>query len=88
MSKTIWQYQFPIIPSFQLEMPLNAIIRSVQMQERIPTLWAEVDEDAEKELRSFRIFGTGHLLDDKTEYCGTIQDGAYVWHIYRGGKGE
>lgn len=29
------------------------------------------------------IYGTGFNVDDGKEHLGTIQDGSFVWHLFR-----
>lgn len=72
----------------------HRIIRplSVQMQNMVPCLWAEVDEDSEQIEYIVLALGTGHGLNHTMEYvainyedaiyCGTVQEGPYVYHIY------
>ena len=45
-----------------IKMLKGAVILSVQTQFAIPTIWAIVDENAEKEERTFRIEPTGQEL--------------------------
>lgn len=49
-----------------------------------PCIWAICDpsESAEKQERRFTIVGTGEVYDDQRFiYCGTFQQGPFVWHI-------
>ena len=83
MSKTIWKFPFPIsdfvrevkIPGF---MPCH-----VAMQDGVPTLWAEVSpgSDTTRDF-NFQWFGTGHDIPGSAMYVGTVQDGAFVFHLY------
>ena len=70
-------------------MPVNAEILTIQMQDNGATIWAIVDNEKQKELRYFEVFGTGHLMPilDDTEYrvyTGTIQmyGGDLVFHFF------
>lgn len=75
MKKTIWK--FPVLPDHNIDMPIGAEILSVQTQNGIPCIWALVDPKAEKEVRKFEIFGTGHELECneniKRKFIGTFQ---------------
>lgn len=48
------------------------------------TLWAEVDPEAPKIRRAFRIAGTGHRLGEVGPYICTVMDPPFVWHVYEG----
>jgi len=63
MMKTIWKYTLSPDDS-EFEMPKDAVVLSVQVQNNEPQLWVLVDPDAEKEKRTFRIYGTGHIIQD------------------------
>ncbi len=90
--KTIWKFPFAVSDMVAIEMPSGAKILHVEVQpasslvERSqPCLWALVDPEAKKCLRSFYIFGTGHSLGpraDDLRHVGTFLDGAFVWHVF------
>jgi hypothetical protein len=84
----IWKYEIPIKDDFTLEMPKDSKILSFQLQKDIPQLWAIVDENAEKEIREFKLLGTG-LSFKKEEllgynFVGIIQmyDGDFILHLF------
>ncbi len=84
-------YKFPLLPSSNgvIEMPMNAVVLTVQMQGNVPTLWASCHPTAPKEMRSFFIVGTGHIFEPShnARYIGTVQmNNGLVWHIYEGTK--
>lgn len=81
---TIYKYQFQIADKVAIEMPAQAQVLSVQMQNDTPTMWVKVVTDRPKELRTFLIFGTGHAMNPHFEYSyvATIQDRGFVWHIF------
>jgi hypothetical protein len=81
---TIYKYQFQIADKVIIEMPAQAQILSVQVQNGMPTLWAKVNTDRQKETRSFFVFGTSHELNPHFEYehVATIQIHNLVWHIF------
>lgn len=85
----IWKFPVKIEDQFSLDMPQGARVLCVQTQgdSSEPFVWAEVNPDAEKESRKFRLFGTGHPMEageDWLEYIGTFQirGGAIVFHLY------
>ena len=85
MSKTIWKYPLTI-PSTLVEMPMDADILTVQMQDKNPVLWCRVNSDTKhpSESREFVFVGTGRPLPDAPsyEYIGTIQQSPFAWHLY------
>lgn len=84
--KRIYKYQLDSVYSNHY-MPIGAKILTVQIQNRIPTIWAIIDDDVDGEnLRQFIIHGTGHEMPEydkrSDKYIGTVQDGAIVLHIF------
>jgi len=68
-----------------LLMPCGARILAVHEQHNTVCLWAQVDPEADKEFRHFRVYGTGHEIPDAAlTYLGTvfIDGGHLVWHVY------
>jgi len=52
-------------------------------------LWAMVDANAKPVSRTFRVYGTGHPMDEPANhYLGTCMDGPYVWHVFEVGGAE
>jgi hypothetical protein len=82
MTKQIWKYTLSGIIS-NIEMPLDAEILTVQLQNGQPTIWALVNSKNELENRNFAIVGTGNPFDDTNhKYIGTFQDSPFVWHLF------
>lgn len=75
-----------------LLMPAGAKVLDVQMQGGDMQLWALVDTGNKEELRTFKVYGTGHPIHDcSLEYVATIQiHGAktFVWHIFESAAQE
>lgn len=67
-------------------MPLGAKILTFQVQgeyEPVPTLWAEVDPNADRAWTTFWLVGTGFdVPPGVVRYVGTVQTGSFVWHLY------
>jgi hypothetical protein len=81
----IWKYEvFP--GGFNLEIPEGAQILTVQVQGSKIYLWAIVDPEKDKELRSFVVHGTGEPIVGIKEknYIGTFQlhYGFLVYHLF------
>ena len=58
-------------------------ILSFQMQDRAVTGWFEVDTEAFLTVVWFENVATGGVVPSDGTYVATVQDGMYVWHIYR-----
>ena len=89
MSEVIWKYKLDSWQKIEtIKMPSGAEILTVQEQDGHPTIWAKVEPDNEEEGRVFHIIGTGWESGEdckefsKLKYIGTVQCGAYVWHIH------
>lgn len=87
IAREIWKYELDITDRQDVSMPKGAKVLAVQMQREAVTLWAEVDPQAKREPRHFRIFGTGHPMPLQTMgyedvYIGTVQERSFVWHVY------
>jgi len=83
--KTIWKYSVGEQTKFTLNLPRGAQVLSVQEQREEAQLWALVDPDEQRELRTFCIFGTGWDIDDAgLAYLGTFQvhGGTFVFHLF------
>ena len=82
----IWKYVLELNNIQNIEMPQDAKILCLQTQFFIPCVWALVDPKAEKEIRTFETFGTGHELNDnyKGKYIGTYQqrEGCLIFHVF------
>ena len=77
MKRTVYKYWYA---GAWTDMPTEA--RIVHVDGETETLWAEVDPEAERTKRTFRVFGTGHLLPDGAVHVYTWESGRFVWHLY------
>lgn len=85
MKKQIWKFNLLVQSIQKIEIPRGAEIISVQSQNGIGVMWAICDTMAEKETRTFMVFGTGHNIPSKgLKYMGTYQEngGSLVWHLF------
>lgn len=83
--RTIWKWSLALTDVQALQIPRGAKLLSVQMQGELPQLWALVDPSEPRDMRTIRIIGTGHPIDEHPgEYVGTFQmrDGALVFHVF------
>lgn len=83
--KQIWKYTLSVSDHPFITMPKGAKVLSVDVQHGDVQVWVLVDPEAPKELRGFRVAGTGQPLEEKIEsmrFIGTVQIGDLVWHIF------
>lgn len=79
--KTIYKYTL----GPEIELPKGALIVAVGEQYGVMFLWANVDTDAPKEIRTFEAIATGECMDDfdNMQYIGTIfMNSGLVFHIH------
>lgn len=81
MMKAIWKYK--VEPLTAVEMPEGAVILTAQTQGEYIQMWALVDPDAPKEMRTFHAVPTGKFFDatDMT-YIATFQVEWMVFHLF------
>lgn len=83
--QVIYKYPLEVTGSQSISMPKGAKVLCVQVQRDVPCLWAIVDLANEVNLRRFRIWGTGHPVDESDlRYIGTFQlnEGGFVGHVF------
>jgi hypothetical protein len=90
--KTIYKYTLNIEDEPILLLPAGAQILSVNSQETRNGeklfLWALVDPETKETGRYFRIYGTGHPIDEadlsRLRFIGTVsmRGGALIWHVF------
>ena len=68
-------------------LPEGAKILHYGVQDGNITMWAEVDRDAQTEMRTFAVVPTGGDVpedwDKNWEHQATVFMSVYVWHIYK-----
>ena len=81
--KTIWKYSITDCPYQKIEMPLNAEILCVQLQDNIPTPWALVETENPKKPFNILTYYTGaYWINEKGKYIGTYQLAGLVYHVF------
>jgi len=90
MEKTlaIWKFPLEVTDISKVEMPEGSKVLTVQTQRETPCIWALVNTTARTVVRSFRVCGTGHPLEDEVKdypYVGTfqLQGGALIFHVFQ-----
>lgn len=89
--RTIWKFEISeITDRFSIDMPSDAEILTVQVQNGNPCIWAIVESEHTEDRRYFEIIGTGHpFKEDRDEiverkYIGTFQlyGGGIIFHLF------
>ena len=80
--KTIHKYPLSLQREQKIDTPFDWRFLTVQMQNGVITIWAEVIPDGKTIARPVYIVGTGHDVPKFGSYRGTVQDGSFVWHVY------
>ena len=80
--KTIYKYTIELIQNYPVQMPVNAKVLHVDIQNSMITLWALVDLSNSIEKRYFSVYGTGFEILKEGCYIGTVKDGTFVWHVF------
>lgn len=67
-----------------VHMPEEARLLTLQVQQGVPTLWAQVNPEAPVVRRCFQWVGTGTKAPAVGTYVGTVQmrGGEFVFHLY------
>lgn len=85
--KRIYKYVLEVTNTQELALPGGAQILHVDFQGKELCLWAQVDPGEIPSNRTFKVYGTGHLLridspDRKLIHLGTVQQSPFVWHVF------
>jgi hypothetical protein len=84
--KTIHKFSISIVDEQTVQMPVGALILSIQVQRGQPCVWAMVDTDQSTHARKFYLVGTGHPCEhvNGCKYVGTFQtqEGGLVFHLF------
>lgn len=80
----IFKYPLGVVAfdTAEVEMPHGATIIMFNHQERVFTIWAEVDPTMPVTTRYFDILPTGGNVPPGAEHIASFQDIGYVWHLY------
>lgn len=84
MGKTIYKYTLNLGTN-EIQMPLFSRVLTCQMQGGTITIWALVDPLQTLTKHTFFVGGAGHKFPESitvNNYIGTVQDGAFIWHVF------
>jgi hypothetical protein len=81
---TVWKYSLLCEENQHIDMPGQAEILCMQLQDHIPCLWALVDPKAAFRTRVISVVGTGGDMENcPRKYIGTFQiNNGYVYHVF------
>lgn len=80
---TIYEYKLEFVDLQEVMIPDGSTILSVQSQGGNICFWAIVEPSLPLVTKKFRIFGTGHPMNEVPNiFIGTVQQGPFVWHIF------
>lgn len=86
---TVWKFHLIGDQEQSVEMPKGSEFLNLGLEKHkdhgiVPALWYLTDPNAEKEMRHFRIIGTGQTIpaDAKYKYLHTFFSGPFVWHVF------
>lgn len=89
MKRSVWKLSVRVDDAWHLvSLPIGAEIVHVACQRGVVSevnFWAVVDTAAPQVARVFRVFGTGHTIEDiRASYVGTAltAGGDLVWHLF------
>lgn len=74
--------------TYEIYMPRDSSILSCQKQRDKLVVWAIVNVDSPKGKKTFKLYGTGHILDEEKDdnievYIGTVQfNDELVLHVF------
>lgn len=82
--RTVWKYVIPIDGGIhEFVVPLDAELAHVGQQEQgYVTMWLVIDSEQPKQVARFQVVGTGFPIPENWEHVGTVQEGAFVWHLF------
>lgn len=78
---TIYKYNLTN-DGYEPRIPKGGKVLTVQRQKGDICIWVLVDPKQNFEQRYFVVYGTGFEINPQHQYIGTVQEGAYVWHVF------
>lgn len=84
--RKIFKYEVSIGDRQPAPWPSEGEVLSIQMQGEKICAWVAIDPDlADASGYNLHVYGTGHPIEDRSSliYLATVQDGSFVWHIFR-----
>lgn len=86
MARAIWKFEVQVEETFQVSLPEGATVLSVDVQYGVPQMWALVEPGKPLRLRTFHVYGTGHVhsVNAFSRFVGSFQlmNGSFVGHLF------
>lgn len=81
----IYKYEIPLEDQFEIEVPEDYEILTLQMQNNKPCIWMAVDPKRKLTKLTFKTYGTGDDIESEKviRYIGTYQKDFMVWHVFQ-----
>lgn len=80
--------KYTLYPDCFVKMPKGAELLAVHEQKGKIQLWALIDTDMPEVVRHFKVFGTGHPIENAQflDFVGTVifAKGSLVFHVFEG----
>jgi len=86
--KTIYKYSLTTKPQQEVKMPGGAEILSVQVQDKVPCVWALVNPTQRLVTRHLEVYCTGEPISEamlgQRKFLGTVhlEGGKLVLHVF------
>ena len=80
--RAVYKYDVPIGDAVKVDMPTDAHVLHVALQDGYPRVWAKVTPGMPVRPRMFRWLATGQEFNYAGEYVGTIHTGMLVFHLF------
>jgi hypothetical protein len=84
--RTIYKYELKGTSGrYTFLLPSDAEIILVKAQRNVPCIWVKLDTENAVVTREFRLYGTGHRIEEKNLYhhgSFFMQDGTFVFHLF------
>ena len=85
--KKIYKYKLDITDRQTIDLPRDAKLLDIQVQNSDICLWAEIEDDEVTVPALIECFGTGNgIYEDMGVdrfYIATVQKDGFVWHFYK-----
>ncbi len=79
---TTYKYFIPIGDLVRIELPEGSKLLHIGAQGPGIYAWFLVLPENPDTERIFRVYGTGHYIEQSWEHRGTVQIGEFVWHVF------
>lgn len=88
MSRRVYKYEVPVDDQwhgFWTSSRGPVLAAACQVSPSVVTIWLEDDDEVEDRQRDFRVYGTGHPIEEADAgWAASVTEagGGLVWHVY------